>query len=125
VDGFDCQEIHIFETRLRMKLHAPWKDYEDSEVDRHETGMSFAPVVYVAHDRSCVWLVTNDSMGRQAIHIADADQISELWERLRLISLLSVLKVVDHPELGKDGLRFSRFPADATRPEPYRPGSFT
>ena len=82
-----------------MIFNTPWKTYDESEFDRHDTGEPAAPAIFIAQDRSCVLIETTDPNGASTIQIAEPHQITELWRRHRIAALLSVLRVVDRPKL--------------------------
>jgi hypothetical protein len=88
-----------------MQLSTPWKIYSESELERHEPAGTDGPIIYVANDRTCAWMVTRDSQGRSKIQIADIDQITDLWQKYRITSLLAVVKFVGAPSLGKHDFR--------------------
>ena len=64
-------------------------------MDRHEPEESQALAIYVAKDRTCVWIQRPDHLGQPRFQLADLDQITSSWERYRITSLLSVVQFVD------------------------------
>jgi hypothetical protein len=88
-----------------MKFTTPWKVYHESEMECHEPEGPGGPLIYVANDRTCVWVESTDPRGQPQFEIADVDEITELWKRYRITSLLSVAKFADSSRLGKDSFK--------------------
>ena len=76
-----------------MVFETPWKIYSEAEIDSHHpSGGESDSSIYISHDRCAVWV---RPLMAQSLRLANLEEISELWERLRLVTLLSVLRVVD------------------------------
>ena len=75
-----------------MLFETPWKTYSESEIDFHPGGGDSDPTIYISHDRCAVWVCPPTA---QSLHLANLAEISELWDRLQLATLLSVLRVID------------------------------
>jgi hypothetical protein len=90
-----------------MKFRTPWKIYDESEMDFHELGDPDGRSVFVAKDRTCVWIRWTEPSGQWRFRIADVDQITDLWRQHRIMSLLSVVRSIDS----------STLPADCFQPE--------
>ena len=80
-----------------MYFSTPWKTYHVSEMDRYETGGGPQdPVIYVAHDRTCVFVGARG--GAAEAHRAGPEEISRLWDEHGIVALLAVCKVTRlHP----------------------------
>ncbi|HEX4054025.1 MAG TPA: hypothetical protein VHX86_07145 [Tepidisphaeraceae bacterium] len=73
-------------------FHSPWKNYSVFEMDRFELGEQ---VVYVAQDRTCVFI---EGQKQEAdVHQAREDEIENLWEKHHLVALLPVFQRIQPP----------------------------
>lgn len=74
---------------MYREFATPWRNYSVNEVDRFDLD---GRVVYVTHDRTCVFIERSDQAQVPTIHWANQDEIEELWEKHRLTALLPVLR---------------------------------
>jgi hypothetical protein len=72
-----------------FNFHAPWRDYSVFDMDRFELGKE---VIYIAHDRTCVFVEFGGEQIGRDVRRADEKEMSDLWERHRLIALLPVFQ---------------------------------
>src|ERR1700728_1935055 len=100
-----------------MKFVTPWKVYDKSEMECHDPGDPEGLLVYVSKDRTCVWTESREGDGWRQLRMADVDQITEMWRRYRITSLLSVVRLVDCAQIGAGYLRSSTMDQGATQSE--------
>jgi hypothetical protein len=67
----------------------PWRNYSLNEMDRFDLD---GQVIYVAHDRTCVFIEHWDLAQSPTIHQANQYEIDDLWDKHRLVALLPVIK---------------------------------
>ena len=73
------------------KFETPWKQYSVYEMDRFELEDG---VVYVAADRTCVFF---EHAKDKSIRLANEDEITHLWDKHRIVALLSVFRSIISP----------------------------
>jgi hypothetical protein len=74
-----------------LEFVTPWRTYSFKEMDRFDLD---GQVVYVAHDRTCVFIEGSDQAQAQGIHQAGQKEIEDLWQKHRLVALLPVFKKI-------------------------------
>ena len=70
-------------------FQTPWRNYSVFDMDRYELGKD---IIYIAHDRTCVFVEFGGSAVSRDVCLASEDEMSELWEKHRLIAILSVFQ---------------------------------
>jgi hypothetical protein len=85
---------------MSNEFHAPWKTYDILEMDRHELDNG---VVYISHDRTCVFVERGDDLTGRKLRRADEEEITELWQKHRLVALLSVFQRMVYLTAGVTG----------------------
>jgi hypothetical protein len=74
-----------------LEFVTPWRTYSCKEMNRFDLD---GQVVYVAHDRTCVFIERSNQAQVPTIHQASQDEIESLWEKHRLVALLPVFKKI-------------------------------
>jgi hypothetical protein len=74
-----------------MEFYTPWKNYTVCDLDRFDLGNR---VVYVAQDRTCVFVADCYDAAVHTAHRASEQEMQGLWIEYRLVALLPVFRTI-------------------------------